>query len=71
MLDVFNSGWGIIIALIIFCIILRKLYYMNEPFDQTKFVEQFKNQKKLKKQFNLDIIKKGLPTLASYYVGLH
>ena len=40
-------------------------------FDEIKFIEQFKNQQKLKKKFTFDNIHKGLPTLASYYVGLN
>ena len=70
MLDIFNNTWVFLIAGFILFIIIRKIYNFNQPFDETKFIEQFKNQQKLKKKFTFDNIHKGLPTIASYYVGI-
>lgn len=71
MLDKFNSTWVIIISVILFIIIIRKIYYMNKPFDENRFIEQYVNQQKLQEKFSLSSIPNKLPTLASYYVGLN
>ena len=70
MLDKFNNIWIIIICIILLIIIIRKIYNLDKPFDENKYIQQIINQKKLKEQFNLNLIKNGLPTIASYYVGI-
>jgi hypothetical protein len=71
MLDWFNNYWIIIISCILLFIIIRKIYNLNKPFDENRFIEQYKNQLKLKENFSLSSIPKGLPKIASYYVGLN
>ena len=71
MLDKFNNIWVIIISIIILLIIIKKIYNLNKPFDEKRFVEQYRNQIKLKNNFSLKSIPKTLPKLASYYVGLN
>ena len=71
MLDKFNNIWIILLSILLLIIIVRKIINLNKPFDETRFIEQYKNQIKLKKQFNIGAIQKNIPKLASYYVGLN
>ncbi len=71
MIDKFNNIWVIIISVILLFIIIKKIINLNEPFDEGRFIEQYKNQEKLKKKFNMKSIQQSLPKLASYYVGLN
>lgn len=70
MLDRFNNIWVLVISAVIFISVIRKIINLNKPFDEKKFIEQYQNQRKLKNKFNLDNVHKGIPKLASYYVGL-
>lgn len=71
MLDRFNNIWVFLISAILLFAIIKKLFNLNKPFDETKFMEQYKNQQKLQEKFSADFIKKSLPKLASYYVGIN
>ena len=70
MIDSFNNIWVIIIAIILLFVIIRKLINLNKPFDEERFINQYKNQIKLKKNFKLDSLPEQIPTIASYWVGL-
>ena len=48
----------------------KKIWNLNKPFDEQKFIMQHMNQEKLKKNFTLESFHKHLPDIASYYVGL-
>lgn len=71
MLDNFNNYWIILICIILTIFIVKKIYNLNKPFDEKRFIEQCINQQKLKEKFTLDGIQQSLPNLASYYVGLN
>jgi len=70
MLEKFNNIWVILLSILLLWIIVRKIINLNKPFDEKRFIQQYKNQLKLRKQFNIDIIQKNIPKLTSYYVGL-
>ncbi len=70
MLEKFNNIWVILLSILLLYIIVKKIINLNKPFDERKFIEQYNNQLKLKKQLNIDIIQKNIPKLTSYYVGL-
>ena len=70
MLDKFNNIWIIIISIIIFIIIIKKICNLNKPFDQSRFIEQYTNQIKLQEKFTLKSIPNNIPKIASYYVGI-
>lgn len=67
----FNNFWVILICVILVMLIGKKIYNLNKPFDEKRFVEQYINQQKLKKKFSLNNIPQSLPKLAEYYVGLN
>jgi flagellar biosynthesis/type III secretory pathway M-ring protein FliF/YscJ len=71
MLDKFNNVWIILLAFILLFVIIKKIVNLNKPFDEKRFIEQYQNQIKLKKKFNINNLKQKLPQLASYYIGLH
>lgn len=71
MLDRFNNFWVILICIILVIFIVKKIYNLNKPFDEKRFIEQYVNQQKLKEKFTLEGIPQSLPKLASYYVGLN
>jgi hypothetical protein len=70
MLQKFNNIWVILISILLLYIIVRKIINLNKPFDERRFIEQYTNQLKLRKQLNIEIIQKNIPKLTSYYVGL-
>jgi hypothetical protein len=70
MLDRFNNIWVIIISILLIFFIFKKIYNLNKPFDEHRFIEQYINQQKLQDKFSLRNIPKNLPKIASYYVGL-
>ena len=72
MLDCFNNIWIILICIVLFYFIIKKIYNLTQPFDEHKFLVQCKNQEKLKKQLNMnfDSIPSLIPNIASFYVGL-
>jgi hypothetical protein len=70
MLDKFNNIWIIIISIIIFIIIIKKICNLNKPFDQNRFIEQYTNQIKLQEKFTLKSIPNNIPKIASYYIGI-
>lgn len=71
MLDRLNNYWVILICIILLIFIIKKIYNLNKPFDEKRFIEQYVNQKKLKEKFTLDSIPQSLPKLASYFIGLN
>ena len=71
MFEIFNNIWVLLLGLFLLYTIYNKIKNLNKPFNESKFIEQFKNQKRLKKKFNLNYLHKGLPTIASYYVGIN
>ena len=70
MLDKLNNIWIILLSILLLYVIVRKIINLNKPFDEKRFIEQYKNQLKLRKQLNIEIIQKNIPKLTSYYVGL-
>jgi hypothetical protein len=70
MLENFNNIWIILLSIVLLYVIVKKIINLNKPFDERRFIEQYNNQLKLKKQLNIDIIQKNIPKLTSYYVGL-
>ncbi len=70
MLEIFNNPWVILICVFLIYSIYRKIKNLSKPLEETKFIEQMKNQQKLKKHFSLTNIVNNLPTMASYYVGI-
>jgi len=71
MLDKLNNIWIILLSILLLAVIVRKIINLNKPFDESRFIEQYKNQIRLQKQFNIQSIQKNIPKLTSYYVGLH
>jgi hypothetical protein len=71
MFEIFNNSWLILICGFLIYSIYKKIKNLNKPIEETKFIEQFKNQQKLKKNFNLNNIVTRLPDVASYYVGIN
>ena len=71
MLDKFNNCWIILFCIILIIFIIKKIYNLNKPFDEKRFIEQHINQQKLKDKITLELISKNLPNLAYYYVGLN
>lgn len=71
MLDNFNNIWVILLCIILLLFIIKKIYNLNKPFDEKRFIEQYINQQKLKNNFSFEAIPHSLPKLASYYVGLN
>jgi hypothetical protein len=47
----------------------KKIYNLNKPFDENKFIEQYVNQL-LKNKFTLESIPQTIPVITSYYVGI-
>lgn len=70
MFELFNNIWVLLICLFLIYCIYKKILNLNKPIGETKFIEQMKNQQKLKKKINLNQIVTKLPDLASYYVGI-
>ena len=66
-----NNIWGIIIVLILIYAIYKKISNLNKPYDEEKFIIQYKNQKRLEKKINIPNLMKNMPTIASYYVGIN
>jgi hypothetical protein len=71
MFEIFNNSWIILICIFLIYSIYKKIKNLNKPIEETKFIEQFKNQQKLKKNFNLNNIITQIPEVASYYIGLN
>lgn len=71
MLDRLNNYWVILICIILLIFIIKKIYNLNKPFDEKRFIEQYVNQKKLKEKFTFGSIPQSLPKLASYFIGLN
>jgi hypothetical protein len=71
MLNLFNNKWILLISIIIIYVVIKKIYYLNKPFNEEKFIKQQINKNKLKNKIkNIDIqseLYKGL----SYYIGLN
>jgi hypothetical protein len=70
MLEKLNNIWIIGISFILLIIIIRKIYYLNKPFDKKKFIQQYLNQKKLKKNIDFSILTNNIASIASYYIGI-
>lgn len=56
MLEKLNNCWVLILSFLIFCMIIKKLYYLNKPFDEQKFIQQYNNQTKLKDKINMNYL---------------
>jgi hypothetical protein len=70
MLEYFNNYWIILTCIILLYIIINKIMNLNKPFDEGKFIQKYKNQKKLEKNFTMSNFSKSLPSLLEYYVGV-
>jgi hypothetical protein len=70
MFEFLNNIWIFIIAGFILYIIIIKLIYMDKPFNTVKYIEQYKNRKKLEKKLNFNYLKKEFPAIANYYFGV-
>jgi flagellar biosynthesis/type III secretory pathway M-ring protein FliF/YscJ len=70
MLDLFNNIWVILICIILVFFIVRKIIKLNKPFDEERFIEQYKNQQKLSEKFSMVSLQKSLPKLTSFYLGI-
>ena len=68
MLDIFNSCWSIIIAIILLYFIIKKIYNLNKPFDEEKFINQLYNQERIKDKFDVNFITQRIPDIAHYYL---
>ena len=71
MLELFNNPWTILICAFLIWCIYKKIKNLNKPLEETQFIEQMKNQQKLKKKFNINNLVKNLPNMAEYYVGIN
>ena len=65
-----NNFFGILIILFLIFSIYKKITNLNKPYDETKFINQYQNQLKLQKNFNLGNMIENIPDVASYYVGI-
>ena len=63
--------FAIIIILFLIYSIYKKIKNFNKPFDEKKFIVQYKNQKKLRQKVSLPSLMKNMPTLTSYYIGIN
>jgi hypothetical protein len=70
MLNKFNNYWVLLFCFILFLYIIKQLCNLNKPFDEERFIKQYINQRKIKKQINTELLHKSLPLLTSYYVGI-
>lgn len=70
MLDNFNNIWVILICIVLIFFIVRKIIKLNKPFDEERFIEQYKNQQKLGEKFSMISFQKSLPKLTSFYLGI-
>jgi hypothetical protein len=71
MLESFNNIWIIIISIIIFFIIIKKIYNLNKPFDEIRFIQQCANQEKLKKKFTENNYLKTISNITDFYIGVN
>lgn len=65
MLNLFNNKLVIIICLILLFFIIKKIYNLNKPFNEKKYIEQYVNQQKFEKNFDINVIPKAIPTIAN------
>jgi len=65
-----DNCWTILICVILIIFIIKKIYNLNKPFDENKFIEQYVNQQKIKNKFTLESIPQTIPVITSYYVGI-
>jgi hypothetical protein len=71
MFEFLNNFWILLICCIILYIIITKIIQINKPFNTLKYIEQYKNRKKLEKKLNFNYLKKEFPTIAEYYLGIN
>jgi hypothetical protein len=71
MLECFNNIYIIIISILLLYAIIKKIINLNKPFNEVDFLTKYNNQQKLKENLSLDNLKKQIPTLTSYYIGLN
>jgi len=71
MFEIFNNPWFILVCAFLIYSIYKKVKNLNKPLKETKFIEQMKNQQKLKKKINFNNLMTNLPQMTSYYVGLN
>lgn len=66
ILNVFNNIWVLLFSTILLFAIIKKISNLNKPFDESKFIEQYQNQQKLKKKLNFDNFHQNIPTITSF-----
>ena len=70
MIGYLLSNWTIILTMILIYSIFNKIYNLIfTPFNESRFIEQINNQKKLEEKFNEININNNIPTLLSYYIN--
>ncbi len=68
MFQFLNNFWVMIFSVFLLYIIVNKIVYINEPFNEKKYIEQYINQEKIKKKINFNFFKQKLPDIAYYYL---
>ena len=66
MLEKLNNYWVLILSFLIFCMIIKKLYYLNKPFDEQKFIQQYNNQTKLKDKIGINYLLTNQKEIMNY-----
>ncbi len=66
ILDVFNNIWVLFFSGLLLFAIIKKISNLNKPFDESKFIEQYQNQQKLKKKLNFDNFHQNIPKITSF-----
>ena len=46
--------------------IIKKLYYLNKPFDEQKFIQQYNNQTKLKDKIGINYLLTNQKEIMNY-----
>jgi hypothetical protein len=69
MLKKFNNFWIIIIAIILFYFIIKKLYNLNTPIDIDNLIKKNENENKDKIN-KIPMIIMNMPTLLGYFFGI-
>jgi len=64
------NTWLLLFSFFLFLIIIRKINNLNKPFNEKIFIEKYLNYNKLKKKINIKNIKKNIPLITSYYLGI-
>ena len=65
------NTWLIIISIILFYIIVKKIINLGKPFNEEQFIEKYNNYKKLEEKMNLEKITQNIQSITSYFIGLN